>query len=460
MRMLRVQTGLENLQGLLQMLPRLGNPAPLSAEHTEIVQRQADIPMLGPEAALLDQQGAPVLRGNGSLTNALIKALPFALTKAQEHAYGEICTDLNQSYPMQRLLQGDVGSGKTIVAALAACQAIEAGYQVAFMAPTELLAEQHYNKLVSWLAPLGIKIAWLSGSQKKSERQAHLSAAASDAHLVVGTHALFEDTVDFSKLGLVITLFIAAGVGAFEPRTLKIEGLGRYHGTQVLHRAGELSLQPTQHLVIVGGGEDAVQAALHFAEPGAQRAASVTLVHRRDVFQAAPEALARMRALSDSGHLQLAIGQVIGLEEQDGRLTSLTLAGAAVIDLPMDVLFGKAPKMLRQAERHRPQAGAALDLATLDPLATLLNVLRFPTVASKQFLITIGDRTVGGLSHRDQMVGPWQTPVADVAVTLADFTGYTGEAMCIAERTPLATEPREGKTCSCRAGVQRLQRSA
>ena len=150
------------------------------------------------------QKGAPVLRGNGSLTNALIKALPFALTKAQEHAYGEICTDLNQSYPMQRLLQGDVGSGKTIVAALAACQAIEAGYQVAFMAPTELLAEQHYNKLVSWLAPLGIKIAWLSGSQKKSERQAHLSAAASDAHLVVGTHALFEDTVDFSKLGLVI----------------------------------------------------------------------------------------------------------------------------------------------------------------------------------------------------------------------------------------------------------------
>ncbi|MEN9903174.1 MAG: ATP-dependent helicase RecG [Pseudomonadota bacterium] len=150
------------------------------------------------------QKGAPVLRGNGSLTNALIKRLPFALTHAQERAYGEICADLNQHFPMQRLLQGDVGSGKTIVAALAACQAIEAGYQVAFMAPTELLAEQHYNKLVEWLVPLGIKIAWLSGSQKKSERTAQLSAAASDANLVVGTHALFEDAVDFSKLGLVI----------------------------------------------------------------------------------------------------------------------------------------------------------------------------------------------------------------------------------------------------------------
>ena len=150
------------------------------------------------------QKGAPLLRGNGSLTNALLKYLPFALTKAQERAYGEICADLNESHPMQRLLQGDVGSGKTIVAALAACQAIEAGYQVAFMAPTELLAEQHYNKLIEWLEPLGIRIAWLSGSQKKSERAAQLSAAASDAQLIVGTHALIEESVDFSKLGLVI----------------------------------------------------------------------------------------------------------------------------------------------------------------------------------------------------------------------------------------------------------------
>ena len=150
------------------------------------------------------QKGAPGLRGNGSLTNALIKRLPFALTRAQERAYGEICADMNEHYPMQRLLQGDVGSGKTIVAALATCQAIEAGYQVGFMAPTELLAEQHYNKLIEWLAPLGIKVAWLSGSQKKADRTAHLLAAASDAQLIVGTHALIEDTVDFSKLGLVI----------------------------------------------------------------------------------------------------------------------------------------------------------------------------------------------------------------------------------------------------------------
>ncbi len=114
------------------------------------------------------------------------------------------------------------------------------------------------------------------------------------------------------------------------------------------------------------------------------------------------------------------------------------LGETAVINLPMDVLFGKAPKMQRDALRHHPQHGAPLDLAALDLQTALLRVLRFPAVGSKQFLITIGDRSVGGLCHRDQMVGPWQTPVADVAVTLADFSGYTGEAMSIAERAPLA----------------------
>ncbi len=126
-----------------------------------------------------------------------------------------------------------------------------------------------------------------------------------------------------------------------------------------------------------------------------------------------------------------------------GRATAaqhlkVTLGGVAVIDLPMDVLFGKSPKMQRHGQTHRPQAEGALDLASVDLGDALLRVLKFPAVASKQFLITIGDRSVGGLSHRDQMVGRWQTPVADVAVTLADFSGYTGEAMCMGERTPLA----------------------
>ena len=150
------------------------------------------------------EQGAPVLVARDDLGARLLDRLPFGLTGAQLRAMAEIAGDLAQPYPMQRLLQGDVGAGKTIVAALAACQAISAGWQAAFMAPTEILAEQHYLKLRDWLEPLGVRIAWLSGSLKAKAKRAQLAAAAADAQLVVGTHALIQDGVDFAKLGLAI----------------------------------------------------------------------------------------------------------------------------------------------------------------------------------------------------------------------------------------------------------------
>jgi ATP-dependent DNA helicase RecG len=148
---------------------------------------------------------APVLHGDGSLSGPLLESLPFALTGAQRRAVDEIARDLALPHPMQRLLQGDVGSGKTIVAALAMLQAAEAGWQAALMAPTEILAEQHFRKLESWLEPLGIKVAWLAGSQKKKQREAAIAMLASgEAMLAVGTHALIEDPVAFPKLGLAV----------------------------------------------------------------------------------------------------------------------------------------------------------------------------------------------------------------------------------------------------------------
>lgn len=149
-------------------------------------------------------QAAP-LHGNGSLTQPLLNALPFALTAAQQRVLDEIRADMRQTHPMHRLLQGDVGSGKTIVAALAALTAIEAGSQVAVMAPTEILAEQHYLKFKQWLEPLGLEVAWLSGSQRKKAKDA-AKAALSDGltPIAVGTHALFQEDVQFRNLGLVI----------------------------------------------------------------------------------------------------------------------------------------------------------------------------------------------------------------------------------------------------------------
>ena len=153
-----------------------------------------------------DRLRAPSLCAHpGGLHERLLAALPFGLTGAQRSVGEEIACDLARAVPMHRLLQGDVGSGKTVVAALAAAIAIDAGWQCALMAPTEILAEQHFNKLIGWLEPLGIQVARLSGSQKKKERREMLERIESGAAaLVVGTHAVIQEQVKFRHLALAI----------------------------------------------------------------------------------------------------------------------------------------------------------------------------------------------------------------------------------------------------------------
>ena len=139
------------------------------------------------------------------LTDRLLASLPFALTRAQTRVENEIAKDLAKTTPMNRLVQGDVGSGKTVIAALAAARAIDAGFQAALMAPTEILAEQHFQKITQWLEPLGVTVAWLSGKQKTRDRQANLAKIVSgEAKLIVGTHALIQEGVTFQRLGLAI----------------------------------------------------------------------------------------------------------------------------------------------------------------------------------------------------------------------------------------------------------------
>ena len=149
--------------------------------------------------------GAPALKPGHRLTRELLAGLPFALTAAQRRVLADIERDCAQPYPMQRLLQGDVGSGKTVVAALAALQCVENGYQVAVMAPTEILAEQHYRKFAAWMEALGVRVDWLAGSLRKREKTAALAAvAAGETRIAVGTHALFQEEVKFHNLGLAI----------------------------------------------------------------------------------------------------------------------------------------------------------------------------------------------------------------------------------------------------------------
>ncbi|MFA7557261.1 MAG: ATP-dependent DNA helicase RecG, partial [Hydrogenophaga sp.] len=191
----------------LAALEDRSHPAWQRLKAEELLAQQLSQQMSRRERAALraPRLGAPA----GGLHEQLLAALPFALTAAQRRVVEEIAHDLARPVPMHRLLQGDVGSGKTVVAALAAAVAIGAGWQCALMAPTEILAEQHFAKLVGWLepllAPLGKRVAWLTGSQKKKQRTEMLALIASgEAALVVGTHAVIQDQVRFQRLALAI----------------------------------------------------------------------------------------------------------------------------------------------------------------------------------------------------------------------------------------------------------------
>ena len=148
---------------------------------------------------------APALVGGSDEVDAFVQDLPFELTGAQQRVVAEILADLARPHPMMRLIQGDVGSGKTVVAAIACIKAVACGVQTAIMAPTEILAEQHWRSFSAWFEPLGITPAWLTGSQRAAARREALQAIADgSAQVVVGTHALFQEGVEFKKLALVI----------------------------------------------------------------------------------------------------------------------------------------------------------------------------------------------------------------------------------------------------------------
>ncbi|MDZ7645321.1 MAG: ATP-dependent DNA helicase RecG [Woeseiaceae bacterium] len=154
---------------------------------------------------LASRERAPALAGGTDLVQRFIRGLQFELTRAQARVVREILDDLAGSQPMMRLIQGDVGSGKTVVAAAACLQAIACGMQAAIMAPTELLAEQHRQSFAAWLAPLDITPCWLAGSQRSAARRASLEAiAGGTAELVIGTHALFQEGVSFARLALIV----------------------------------------------------------------------------------------------------------------------------------------------------------------------------------------------------------------------------------------------------------------
>ncbi len=189
----------ESVEGLLDH----SHPAWQRLKFEELLAQQ--LAQAQAQAARARLAAPALVAANGGLESNLLAALPFKLTVAQRRVVAEVRADLARPQPMHRLLQGDVGSGKTVVAALAAAVTIDAGWQCALMAPTEILAEQHFRKLVGWLQPLGVTVAWLTGGRKGKARTAMVAQVGSgQAMLVVGTHAVIQHDVVFARLGLAV----------------------------------------------------------------------------------------------------------------------------------------------------------------------------------------------------------------------------------------------------------------
>ena len=213
----------------LEELARHRHPAQVRLALEELLAHQLS---LRRQRLAVKRQGAQALAPAGRLAQDLRKALPFALTGAQQRVLDEIFRDISRAEPMLRLVQGDVGSGKTIVAAFAALAAIEAGAQVALMAPTELLAEQHAQAFATWFEPLGIEIVWLAGKVKGKAREAALARTAAGAGIIIGTHALLQEPVAFANLALVI-VDEQHRFGVHQRLVLRDKGAG---GAQVPHQ--------------------------------------------------------------------------------------------------------------------------------------------------------------------------------------------------------------------------------
>jgi ATP-dependent DNA helicase RecG len=204
---LRERLGLAPLEASVRLLHRPAPGADTAAawrrvKFDELLAQQLQLRLARRKRR---ERSAPALPASGPLLKRFLGRLPFRLTRAQSRVMAELLRDLAQPHPMQRLLQGDVGSGKTIVAAIACLAAVDAGWQAAVMAPTEILAEQHFAKFSAWLGPLGVKIAWLHGALPAAERKsARKSIASGAASIAVGTQALFQEGVEFSRLALAI----------------------------------------------------------------------------------------------------------------------------------------------------------------------------------------------------------------------------------------------------------------
>ena len=353
--------------------------------------------------------------GPGELERKLLDSLPFALTGAQRRVVAEVRADLCQSSPMLRLVQGDVGSGKTVVAALAALRAVESGCQAALMAPTELLAEQHAQNFERWLRPLGLPVAFLSGRLTGRARQAALDAIASgEVPLVVGTHALFQEGVRFARLGLAI-VDEQHRFGVHQRLALREKGAG---GGRFPHQL-IMTATPIPRTLAMTAYADLDVSVIDELPPGRTPVSTVAVAEsRRD------EVVARIHAAMREGRQAYWVCPLIEesevLEAQAAEETAATLA-AALPEIRVALVHGRMSSADKERTMARFKAGeigllvatTVIEVGVDVPNASLMVIENAERMGLAQLHQLRG--RVGRGKHASSCVLLYRPPLSDTA---------------------------------------------
>ncbi|GAA5131761.1 ATP-dependent DNA helicase RecG [Alloalcanivorax gelatiniphagus] len=432
------------LPGLAEALSKLHHPQPddpvdllLDGNHPAVkrlVMEEMVAHQLGMLAKRAGQKAleAPRLEGD-RLTARLLDSLPFRLTGAQQRVIGEIRADLRRDHPMLRLIQGDVGSGKTLVAAAAALVAMESGYQVALMAPTELLAEQHLNNFRHWLAPLGIDVHWLAGSVGVRARRDTLAALADgSAALVVGTHALFQEAVAFQRLGLII---IDEQHRFGVQQRLALREKGRF-GNQVPHQL-TLTATPIPRTLAMSVYGDLDTSVIDEMPPGRKPIQTLALpTSRRD------DVVARIRAACLDGTQAYWVCTLIEesdeLQAQAAEATYETLR-EALPELTVEMVHGRMKAKEKQERMARFSRGEAqllvattvIEVGVDVPNATLMVMENAERLGLAQLHQLRG--RVGRGGDQSYCLLLYQTPLSHTAKRRLTVMRETSDGFVIAE---------------------------
>jgi ATP-dependent DNA helicase RecG len=390
----------------------------------------------------LRRHSATALHGDGALRRQFVAALAFTPTRAQQRVSAEIARDLGKAVPMLRLVQGDVGSGKTVVAAQAALIAVESGYQAALMAPTELLAEQHYINFHKWLTPLGIEVVWLAGKLKGRTRSAALAAVAGSAQVVIGTHALMQEGVAFRELALVI-IDEQHRFGVHQRLALRDKGRS---GDSVPHQL-VLTATPIPRTLAMTAYADLDVSMIDELPPGRTPVATVALSNSRRA-----EVVERIRAACAEGRQAYWVCTLI--EESDllqAQAAEVTFAelGNALPGVRIGLVHGRMKPAEKQAAMQAFNNGEiALLVATtvievgVDvPNASLMVVENAERLGLAQLHQLRG--RVGRGSAKSSCVLMYQPPLSGAARQRLDVMRETNDGFRIAEKDLALRGPGE-----------------